>query len=304
MQTLACDLWLMERNAFRQFLQTINTPLKLSEEQIRAATSASARQEKRIAIIPVQGVLEARPSFIGSMLGMSSYEAIGKTFDAVMQDDSFTAVVLDIASPGGMVYGAMELADKIFRARGTKPIIAVANPMAASAAFWIGTAADRLVSVPSGDVGSVGVIGEHLDFSQAMANEGVKATVIRSTNSPYKQETNPNEPLTAEARAALQTRVDDLYDKFASDLARFRGVSVEHVNQHFGQGRVVGAKKAMAAGMIDRIDTLQGIVDKLIEGRVKLRSERAQDIWDAPTVKEQMASRVLAINAALNPMEN
>jgi signal peptide peptidase SppA len=194
-----------------------------------------------------------------------------------------------------MVYGAPELADKIYKARGTKPIVAVANPLSASGAYWIASAADRVVVTPSGDVGSVGVICEHVDMSQADTKAGAKVTVIRSSGSPYKGEASDSEPLSDEARQNMQARADSIYGKFVADLAKFRGVSVDHVNEHFGKGRVVDAKSAMAAGMVDRIGTFQEVAGKMAAGRVRIASERAQDEWDVPTRREYLKDRAKAI---------
>ena len=85
-------------------------------------------------------------------------EAFGAAFDRAAADSSIGAIVLNIDSPGGSVYGVEELADKIYKARGTKPVYAVANSLAASAAYWIGSAASQLYVTPSGEVGSIGVL--------------------------------------------------------------------------------------------------------------------------------------------------
>jgi signal peptide peptidase SppA len=295
MHHLSSDLWLMEKNAMRQFLAMTHLGANTDSEVVRA--SSEPRREKTIAILPVHGVLEARPSFFGSFFGMSSYERIGYQFDMLMADESVKGVILDVASPGGMVYGCQELAHKIFSARGVKPIIAVANPMAASGGYWLAAAADRVIASPSADVGSVGVIWEHVDASQANEREGVKVTVIRSTDSPHKAEANSMEPLTDDAKQNMQARADEIYQKFASDLARFRGVDISHVKENFGKGRVVGAKQAMQAGMIDRVDTLQSVAYKMAAGRVRISSVRAEDNWDAPTDRELRMQRAVAIKA-------
>jgi signal peptide peptidase SppA len=299
MQPLASDLWLLERNAFHQLAGFAGLSVRLDPEQAREVAKASPRREKMIAVLPIHGALEARPSLIGELLGMSSYERIGRHFDMLMAEDSVTSIILDLCTPGGSVYGCAELANKFYLARGKKRdgVIAVANPLAASGGYWLGAAADRFVVVPSGDVGSVGVIAQHIDFSQALEKEGAKATVIRSSQSPYKGEGNDVEPLSDEARTHLQARADSIHQQFAADLAKFRGVSVEYVNEHFGQGRVVSARKAMAVGMVDRIDTLDGIAQKLLEGRVRLGKEAAMDCWDAPTRRESVLEKAAAIRA-------
>jgi signal peptide peptidase SppA len=292
----------MEETAMRQFLRMTSLGISVDQEMVRA--SQEPRREKTVAILPVHGVLEARPSFIGQFFGMSSYESIGYTFDKLMADETVKGIILDVFSPGGMAYGASELANKIYESRGSKPIIAVSNPMAASGAYWVAAAADRIVSIPSGDTGSVGVIWEHVDFSQAHEREGVKVTVIRSSKSPHKAEMNSMEPLSEPARDYMQGRADELYTKFVADIAKFRGVCVDHVNEHFGQGRVVDSKRAMAAGMIDRVGTLQQVAISMAAGRIRIASERTEDDWNCPTAWELRMQKAESLRLAAQPVED
>lgn len=287
----SCVLWLVEPFSLRQFM--MQASVRIDAEQARAAANVTPQRSGKVGILPVHGVLETRRSAFGEMFGMTSYERIGQQFDALMADDSISGIVLDVASPGGMAYGAPELADKIYSARGRgKSIIAVANPMAASGAYWIAAAADRVVSVTSGDVGSVGVIMQHVDLSSLV--EG-KVTTIRSSGSPYKAEGDPLEPLTDEAKQHFQSRADEIYDRFVADLARFRNVSAEHVNEHFGKGRVVSAKSAMRAGMIDRVDDMRSVAVKVAQNRYRMGQNSTMDEWNAPTVRERCATRIEAL---------
>lgn len=286
-----CDLWLMEPAAMRQFEALARVEIT-PEVAARQREGRATRREQSVAVLPIHGPIEARASLFGDLLGMTSAEAVGHAFDQLMADDSVSGVILDVASPGGMVYGTPELANKIYSARGTKPIIAVANPIAASGAYWIAAAADRVIASPTADVGSVGVIFRHVDDTAAEAQDGIKTTLIRSAGSPFKQDVSSGEPLTDEAKEYLQGRADAIYEDFAGDLAKFRGVSVAAVKEHFGKGRLVDAKSAMAAGMVDRIDTFASIVGKLASGRLKIGSMAAQDEWDAPTDAERFRLKV------------
>lgn len=290
MQSLVCDLWLLERNAMRQFMAHSLSGVRLDPEMVKASIAAPTR-EKAIGILPIHGILEARTTFLGQMLGMTSYESIQRGFDSLLNDDSVSSIVMDFMTPGGMAYLCQETANKIYQARGRKPIISVINPLAASGGIWLASAADRIVITPSGDTGSVGVISEHVDISKALETNGQTVTTIRSTNAPFKGEQTDSEPLSAEAKANLQARADAIHTQFAGDLAKFRGVSVEHVNERFGKGRVVNAEVALANKMVDRIDTLQGVITKLASGRIRIASTAVQDDWNAPTVRELMSAR-------------
>jgi len=306
MQLLSCDLWLMDHRtvnniiAIGRRLGGIALPEPRTEEKVIervAASTAQSKRQKSIAVIPVSGALEARPTEMGAFFGMSSYEVIGKVFDHFVNDETVSGIILDVSSPGGMVYGAEELANKIYSARGSKPIVAVANPLMASGAFWLGAAADRVVVTPSGDTGSVGVITEHVDLSKAYEKDGATVSVIKSTASPYKGEMTDAAPLSDESRQHVQHRVDVIAEKFIGDLAKFRGVSVEHVKDHFGKGRVVDAKTAVSAGMADRVGTFEEIRDKMLAGRIRIGAERAQDDWNCPTRRELLRERASAIMA-------
>lgn len=297
MQSLSCDLWLMERNAFRQFL-TFAANRPRIEDETAAVVSSAPRQQKAIGIVPILGPLEARPSVMGYWFRMTSYQAVGELVQKYAMDDAISHIVLDMASPGGMVYGCQECAQIIYEARARKPVIAVVNPMAASGCYWLAAAATRIVMMGSSDTGSVGVISEHVDISKSLEEEGIKITVIRSDKSPFKQEGNDTEPLSDAARANMQMRADEIYSKFVADLARFRGVSVDHVNANFGQGRLVDSKRALAAKMVDRIGTLDDTLTRIMEGRFRLGSEAAMDVWDAPTMREQLNERIAAFETA------
>jgi len=143
----------------------------------------------------------------------------------------------------------------------------------ASAAYWIGTAADEIVVTPSGEVGSIGVFAVHKDMSKALEMEGVKVSLI--SEGRYKLDGNPYEPLAEEARAGIQERVSDYYESFIQSVARNRGVKPDAVRGGFGEGRVVGARQAIELGMADRIGILEETIGRLLgseAANVKLSS--------------------------------
>lgn len=308
MDILSCDVWAVEPSALSMLRWAIDSPLmqlqRLAHERAAQPTRTIARpvaashRKPGIGIIPVHGMIEARPTARGASLGMTSYEWVGKALDQLMADPNVGTVVFDYFTPGGMVYGAPEAAAKIFSYRGRKPMISIINHMAASGGYWLAAAADRVVMTPSGDTGGIGIIEIHVDESKQLKKEGRDITVIRSTGSPYKNEMNGAEPLTPEGRRHMQSRVDRTYDQFAKDLARFRGVTVDHVNQRFGKGRLMNAQASLRAGMIDHIGTADETLAKLMAGRIRIGSERACDQWNGLSEQEQRRVRVKALAAA------
>lgn len=216
-----------------------------------------------VAILGIIGLISQRAAQVDDMSGPggTSIERLTARFRAARDDAGVKAIAFDVDSPGGGVYGVQELADEIRAARQAKPIEANANSLAASAAFWLAAAAGGFSSTPSGEVGSIGVYGAHEDLSKMLEQDGIKVTLISAGK--FKTEGNPFEPLSEEGLAYWQSRVDEYYDAFKKASAKSRGVSVSEVEKKFGQGRLLGAKAALEAGMIDRIETLDQTVRRL-----------------------------------------
>jgi HK97 family phage major capsid protein len=221
----------------------------------------SPRKGKLVAVLPITGTIMPKGNMLSDFSGGTSVEKLTKQFRSVVNNQDVRAVVLDIDSPGGSVYGIDELASEIRAARDQKKIVAQVNPLAASAAYYLGSAAHEIAMTPSGEVGSIGVFMAHRDLSKAYEEMGVKTTLISAGK--YKVEANPYGPLTDEARAFLQQRVNEYYDGFVKAVAEGRGVSVKDVRNGFGQGRVVGADEAKSAGLVDRIATFDGTLERL-----------------------------------------
>lgn len=258
------------------------------QQRIGAARPAARASAGAVAVIPVMGVISQRVSMMSEMSGGTSTERIGAAFAQALNDPAVGSIVLQIDSPGGGVYGVAELADTIFKARGQKPIIAVADSLAASAAYWIAASADEISVTPSGEVGSIGVFAAHEDVSRMLEAAGVSVNLISAGK--YKTEGSPYEPLGDEARAAMQSRVDDYYQLFTGAVARGRGVKVTHVLTGFGEGRVVGAQEAVTLGMADRVETIDQAISRLMGGRSRSIGQRAEDA--APEIAASVLSDI------------
>jgi len=131
----------------------------------RIAADREARDNRReangravtgsIAVLPLYGVLTQRGNMMDDISGpgSTSTQLFAQAFREAVADDTVGAILIDIDSPGGSVYGTSELAAEILQARNSKPVCAIANSLAASAAYWIGSAASELYVTPSGEVG-------------------------------------------------------------------------------------------------------------------------------------------------------
>lgn len=243
---------------------------KLSDGEIREAIGPTDHAPRdaavisdNIGIIPISGMIGHRANLVrdvSSGVGTST-ELVSRDFKRMLNDQSVGAIVLDVDSPGGSIMGVAELASEIFAARGRKPIVASVNALAASAAYFIASAADEIVITPTGMAGSIGVFSAHDDISAMMEMKGVKTELIFAGK--FKVEGNPFEPLTAEARAATQLVVDQYYSQFVSAVAKHRGTTSSKVRNGFGEGRALTAQDSIEAGIADRIATMDQVLMEL-----------------------------------------
>ncbi len=263
--------WAVDRRKLEQiaaFLQLKADGLDVPEElraEVTAARHAASKPHvaRGVAIIPVLGVISYRVNMLDEISGGggTSIQQLTSDFREAVNNPDVGTIVLQIDSPGGAVGGIPELADEIFAARDQKKIIAVADTMSASAAYWLMSAASEVVVTPSGEVGSIGVYAMHLDESAALEMEGLRPTFISAGK--FKTEGHFAEPLGDEARAAIQADVDAFYAMFTKAVAKGRGVPVGEVRNGFGQARMVLAKDAKAMGMVDRVDTFSNVLARL-----------------------------------------
>lgn len=216
-----------------------------------------------VAIIDMQGVLAKRMNLFTEISGGSSTELIGRDLRAALASDRVHAIVLNVDSPGGTVDGIEVLAGTVLEAsRGEKPIVTYADGTMASAAYWIGSAA--LESYISGDTavtGSIGVRMQHVDRSKQDEARGIKVTEIFAGK--YKSVGTEHAPLTGEDKAYLQDLVDQTYSAFVNAVARHREVEVGAVLQNMADGRLFVGRKAIDAGLVDGVSTLDALVADL-----------------------------------------
>ena len=253
-----------------------------TKEEIQARVGAAkerqaAPKQGAIAVLPLQGVIGPRMNLFMDISGGTSLEEFMQDFRAFRDDASVSAIICDIDSPGGSVFGLREAFDEIYAARGTKPMVAMVRYTCASAALFIASAFERIVSMPSGEIGSIGTLMVHEDRSEANKADGVKLTYI--TYGKYKGEGNPDEPLSDETLEYYRQQAAHWGQDFEAAVAKGRGVSVAAVRKDFGQARMLLAKDAKAVGLIDDIMTFEQLTAKVSSKR-GFRSEVVDELHE------------------------
>ena len=226
-------------------------------------TERGYRAVDGVAVISAMGGLVHRTRLAADSSLLIGYNDLAADLEDALAQADVHAIALVLDSPGGEVSGAFELAERIYGARGRKPIVAVADGMAASAAYLAASAADEVVLTPTSYVGSIGVVMRHVDFSRALANDGI--TVSHIFAGEHKIDGNPYQPLPDAVRAALQADIEGLYQMFVQAVAKHRGLSEQAVRDT--RAGVYRGVAAVAARLADRIGTVDAVVAELAARR-------------------------------------
>jgi len=195
-----------------------------------------------VAVIPVVGTLYHRWRYSG-------YMPIERRLLAAVDDPEVKGILLDIDSPGGEVSGCFDLADLIYGLRDEKPIWSLANEMAASAAYALGSSASRLVLTRTSEVGSIGVVMTHADWSKFYSDVGINIEFIFA--GAHKVDGNRYQPLPGAVRDRYQGEVDELRDLFVETVARNRGVNTQSIFDT--EALLYTGQHAVEAGLADAV---------------------------------------------------
>lgn len=239
----------------QRMLGKLDADLSLNLNKPAGDASQYLRVTSGTAVLPVMGGLTHRASMMDAMCtgGLSSYDGLTKAFNEAMADDTVERIVMHVDSGGGQATGCFDLAQHIMANRGSKPIICYVDGMAASAAYALACAADEVIASPHADVGSIGVIMVHEDYSKMLAKEGIEATIIKA--GANKGMGSPYAPLSKEAKETMQARIDDLYDSFTGLVSDARGAKMSQADAKATEASVYNAQEALSIGLIDKIMT-------------------------------------------------
>jgi capsid assembly protease len=215
-----------------------------------------------VAVVSVVGTLVSRSGYLDAASGLISYAEVGEAISGAMSNPAVRGVILDFDSSGGEVGGLFDLVERIgaIKADAAKPLWAVANESALSAAYAIASAADRLYVTRTGEVGSIGVVAVHVDESGADAKVGLSWSFLFAGD--QKVDGNAHEPLSARARTTIQADVDRLYEQFCGLAAANRRLTPEAVRST--QAAIYRGELAVRAGLADRVGTLDAAIADMV----------------------------------------
>lgn len=279
---IASTHWAITEEALRGIVKAVESSLdeedrprfhSATEEEREAITDVlgEAREEGnrysaingKIGTLLIDGPIIPRSSNMDKFSGLVAINALTKEFEALEADDAIEEIVLFMDTPGGAVKGISEFSRLV--ASSSKPVTAYVFGMAASAGYWIASAADRIISADTGIVGSIGVV------QTIRLNDQNQFVEIVSRQSPNKR----IDPSSKQGKRQIEDLLSDLADIFIEAVAENRNVTPETVVEKFGKGGVFAAAKAKSVGMIDGIADLSMLVEGLQNGNVTTIEEAA-----------------------------
>ncbi|MCZ4128614.1 S49 family peptidase [Stutzerimonas balearica] len=266
---------------------------------VDAGMTGSLQHLEGIAVIPVLGTLVRRSSYLGAASGLTSYHDIEAMAEAAFADPEVRAVLLEIDSSGGEAGGVFDLAQRLRSLSQTsgKPLWAIADEAALSAAYAIACAADRLWLTRTAEVGSIGVVAVHVDESVADAKAGMTYTFLHA--GAHKVDGHPHAPLPAPVAADIQADIEQLHDQFVALVAGFRRLTPEAIRDT--EARVYRGEAAVQAGLADQIGTRAEAITALqrqlaMSAGRSLRNQAAALSAARTTPRSQLSQQEISMN--------
>ena len=286
--------------------ETLATP---PPANVDAGITGGLQVQEGIAILPVLGTLVRRASYIGAASGLTSYHEIEAMAEQAFADPMVKAVLLEIDSSGGEAGGVFDLAQRLRGLAQTsgKPLWAIADEAALSAAYAIACAADRLWLTRTAEVGSIGVVAVHVDESVADAKAGMTYTFLHA--GAHKVDGHPHAPLPAPVAADIQADIEQLHAQFIALVAGFRRLTPEAIRDT--EARVYRGEAAIQAGLADQIGTRAEAITALqrqlaMSAGRSLRNKAAALSAAHTTSRSQLSQQEISMNDhnPVTPVDN
>lgn len=210
-----------------------------------------------VAIMPLRGLLTPNSEILERYLGWATYAGIEAVADEMAARDDITALVIDTDSPGGLVIGGRGAVQAIARLAAVKPVYALVNPMAASAAYWVASQATEITMTPGAEAGSIGTMRDAVwPVQPDMGGDQWSVHVSSHARAKYPNATDER------GRTEIQRSLDDAEAMFLADVATGRGVTVDDLMATLSVtgdvadgGAMFRADAAVERGLADRIET-------------------------------------------------
>lgn len=207
----------------------------------------------------------------------SSAQAIVAALRVAFEDPAAKGIVLLINSPGGSPVQAGIVADEIHRLRALhdKPIHAVVEEVAASAAYYIASATQNIYVDRASIVGSIGVLMNGFGFTELMDKLGIERRLM--TAGENKGFMDPFSPTSEDQQRHAQMLLDDIHQQFIDMVRKGRGDRLQETPDVFS-GLVWSGQRALEMGLADQLASLDQVARDVIQAETIIDYTRRENV--------------------------
>lgn len=200
-------------------------------------------------------------------------ESLSQILKTIRQDDSISAVVLRVNSPGGSVIASDIILQEIKKfKKNHKPVIISMGDIAASGGYFISCSADKILANPSTITGSIGIFFGKINFENLYNNLDIKHEVIK--RGEHADANSLHRAFTEEERKILQDVLKDGYNLFLKRVAEGRNKKVEDIDK-IAQGHIYTGAQAKK---VELVDELGGLEDAIKAAKQLAKIDDAQKV--------------------------
>lgn len=267
------QIWCMTKEAlelldlnFHAFMQSKDMAIEAAKFGPSSRTEDAEKPyaiQDDVAVIPIRGTIVKRDGFYSWLFGGASVPRMIEAVNAASVDGAARAILTVFDTPGGTISGLDSVVDAIRNAREKKPVVAYAEGQMASAGYWFGSAAQKIIAEKTSQVGSIGVLMIHYDYSENDRQHGIKRTYLAAGK--YKAMGNDAEPLSSDARAMFEAHLNHYNGLFIDTVAKNRGVDRRVVLEKMADGRIFIGSQALEAGLIDKIGNQRDAIETALD---------------------------------------
>ncbi len=227
----------------------------------------SGNTNEQIAVITINGMITSTPPAAG-LWGTIEKDMVSEVIDKLdraERDSNVKAIILDINSPGGEVYGSELITKKVKGViESGKPIITLMRDMAASGGYYIAAPTNRIIASNSTITGSIGVVFQTVDYEGLYEKLGIKTYTITNSEGDLKVIQGDLGDENSEGYKVLESIADDTYDQFVDTVVEGRGMTREEVIK-IADGRIYSGTRAQELGLVDTLGYFEEAVEAAME---------------------------------------
>jgi len=202
-----------------------------------------------VGVISIDAPVFFTASFWAAIFGCVTVSEITRALHEAAGDDSIERVAIDFNCPGGQCAGISDLVAAIDALAAVKPVVSLVHDQCASLAVWMASRTHRIVSTPSGEIGSIGAIAVAYDDSAMYSEYGVRAVPI--TEAEQKTFGRGGVAISDEMVEREMAVIRQIGTQFRASVSAKTGIDEQALLDM--QGAMHHASTALGLGLVDEV---------------------------------------------------